>query len=146
MAGQVQSLERLEARLAAVKSDLADKTGRVYRWIAVIKDTPVGTVSLTDPDWSHGHAEIGYLVAPALRGRRIGTAMVALAIGQAFAAGLYRIIAIVHHQNIASQRLVVGLGFRHEGLMRQHNICAGERADHMLYGLLKPEFTPPQPR
>ena len=142
MAGQAHGLERLEARLAAVKSDLADRTGRVYRWIAVLGDQPVGTVSLTDPDWTHGHAEIGYLVAPALRGRRVGSAMVSLAIEGAFKAGLYRVLAIIHHENRASQRLVEGLGFRREGLMRQHNVCMGERADHLLYGLLKPEFRP----
>ena len=142
MAGQKQSLERLEARLAAVKSDLADHTGRLYRWIAVIKDVPIGTVSLTDPDWTHGHAEIGYLVAPAARGRHIGSRMVSIAIDAAFRAGLYRILAIIHHENLASQRLVEGLGFQREGLMRQHNVCAGRRADHLLYGLLKPEFPP----
>jgi RimJ/RimL family protein N-acetyltransferase len=145
MAGQAQGLERLEARLAHVKSDLADKGGRVYRWIAVIGDAPVGTVSLTDPDWTHGHAEIGYLVAPERRGRGVGGRMVSLAIDAGFAAGLYRILAFIHHENIASQRLVEGLGFRREGLLRQHNVCAGERADHLLYGLLKPEYRPVRP-
>jgi RimJ/RimL family protein N-acetyltransferase len=142
MAGQAHGLDRLEARLAAVKSDLADRSARVYRWFAVIGDDPVGTVSLVDPDWTHGHAEIGYLVAPARRGRGVGAAMVSLAIEAGFAAGLFRIIAIVHDENVASQRLVERLGFRREGLMRQHNICAGVRADHLLYGLLRPEFRP----
>jgi RimJ/RimL family protein N-acetyltransferase len=142
MAGQPQSLERLAARLAAAKSDLAERGGRLYRWIALVKDVPVGTVSLTDPDWVHGHAEIGYLVAPELRGRRLGSRMVSLALDKAFRAGLYRIIAIIHDGNVASQRLVIGLGFKEEGLLRQHNICAGVRADHRLYGLLQPEFRP----
>ncbi|MBI3497822.1 MAG: GNAT family N-acetyltransferase [Proteobacteria bacterium] len=142
MAGKVQSLERLVARLQAVKTDLADRGGRLYRWMAVVKDVPIGTVSLSDPDWTHGHAEIGYLVAPELRGRGVGSRMVSLAIERAFAGGLYRLIAIIHEENGASERLVERLGFRREGLMRQHNICAGERADHVLYGLLKPEFRP----
>src|SRR5258708_9255796 len=106
MAGQPQGIDRLAARLGAVKSDLADRTGRLYRWMAVIKDVPIGTVSLSDPDWTHGHAEIGYLVAPELRGRRVGSRMVSLAIEKAFAGGLFRLAAIIHHQNLASHRLV----------------------------------------
>jgi [ribosomal protein S5]-alanine N-acetyltransferase len=53
---------------------------------------------------------------------------------------LNRIEAFVGTENEASKRLVKGLGFTEEGLLRGHYINNGIAEDSLVYGLLKSEF------
>jgi RimJ/RimL family protein N-acetyltransferase len=104
---------------------------------------PVGAVSLSDVDWIHRFGEVGYMIAPESRGRGHGRAMVAAALHLGFSGGLERITAGICTDNAASIRLVEGLGFQREGLLRRHAIIEGQRRDHFLYALLKEEWRPP---
>ena len=54
--------------------------------------------------------------------------------------GLYRIEAFAGPANTGSIRLLEGLGFTKEGLLRSHYNKAGELQDSVCYGLLKPEY------
>jgi RimJ/RimL family protein N-acetyltransferase len=135
-------LDEWAEKLAAAKSDLADRSGDLYRWIAEVDGTPIGSLSLSYVDWTQLHCEIGYLTAPEARGRGYGKTMVAATLDLGFAAGLERIMAFICTDNEPSVRLVEALGFRREGLLRRHAIIEGERRDHYLYALLQEEWRP----
>lgn len=53
---------------------------------------------------------------------------------------LNRIEAFISPNNIASQKLVTGLGFKQEGLLREHYCKNGVIEDSMVFGLLKKDF------
>ena len=135
-------LDEWAAKLATAKSDLADRSGELYRWMAEDDGVPVGSVSLSYVDWIQLFCEVGYVVAPEARGRGLGRAMVAGVLNLGFACGLERIMAFICTDNPASVRLVESLGFQREGLLRRHAIIEGERRDHFLYALLRNEWVP----
>jgi [ribosomal protein S5]-alanine N-acetyltransferase len=54
--------------------------------------------------------------------------------------GLNRIEAFTHPENIASRKLLTGIGFKEEGLLKQH-YCVNEKIeDSLVYGLLRNEY------
>ena len=126
--------------LAKAKTDLSDRSGELYRWMAEDDGVPIGSVTLAYVDWNHLFAELGYVVAPEARGRGHGRAMSAAALALGFAAGLERITAYICTDNPASIGLAESLGFQREGLLRRHAVIEDERRDHYLYGLLAEEW------
>lgn len=56
---------------------------------------------------------------------------------------LDRIEAACLPENLASVRVLEKAGFRREGYARGYLAIAGRRRDHLLYGLLKADFFPP---
>lgn len=56
---------------------------------------------------------------------------------------LDRIEAACLPENLASVRVLEKAGFRREGYARGYLAIAGQRRDHLLYGLLKADFFPP---
>ena len=79
----------------------------------------LGSVSLHSADAENGGAEIGYWVAPAARGRGVGTAALSAATRFAFGAlGLHRVELFHALENVASCRLAERAGFRLEGVHR----------------------------
>ncbi|MFE0589729.1 GNAT family N-acetyltransferase [Micromonospora echinospora] len=62
--------------------------------------------------------EIGYWVAPWARGRGVATAATRALAGHAFANGLERLELLTDGDNVASQRVALAAGFRHEGVRR----------------------------
>ncbi|MBM3549795.1 MAG: GNAT family N-acetyltransferase [Alphaproteobacteria bacterium] len=133
-------LDEWAAKLATAKSDLADRSGELYRWIAEVDGTPLGSVSLSYVDWDQLFCEVGYVMAPEARGKGHGKAMVAATLDLGFSSGIERIMAFICTDNPASIRLVESLGFCREGLLRRHAIIEGERRDHYLYAMLKEEW------
>ncbi len=80
----------------------------------------LGSVSLHSVDAEQGSAEVGYWVAPAARGRGVGTAALSAAARFAFGAlGLHRVELFHAVENPASCRLAERAGFVVEGLHRQ---------------------------
>ena len=136
-------LDTWAAKLASAKSDLSDRSGELYRWIAEFDDVAVGSVSLSYVDWNHLSCEVGYVMAPERRQQGLGRPMVAAALSLGFSAGLERMTAYICTDNHASIRLVESLGFQREGLLRRHAIIEGERRDHYLYAVLKEEWRRP---
>lgn len=104
----------------------------------------IGSVLLFKHDEGSARVEIGYVV-----GRphwRSGYAREALAgvCGHAFAElGLRRIEAEVNPDNIASHRLLLALGFVHEGRLRQRWVGKGRAYDTNVYGCLAGEWPAP---
>ncbi|MBY8872222.1 GNAT family N-acetyltransferase [Micromonospora sp. PLK6-60] len=122
--------------LAGTSADLAildAATGAVAGGCALVHDEP-----------ATGQAMLGYSLLPEARGRGLATRVVHLVTAWAFEIGLARIWAGTRPENVASQRVLERVGFRHEGLLRGRLPgAAGTRVDSVLYGLLA---TDPRPR
>jgi len=78
----------------------------------------LGAVSLQRAQVDRAQAETGYWVAPWARGRGVGTAAVRALAAAAFEAGLARIELCTEWENVASQKVALGAGFRREGVRR----------------------------
>lgn len=142
----------LAARLARASASLAElgaaraagsRTGPdEWRRAVLLDGRLVGVVSLRDYDARMLKAEIGYQVAPEAQGRGIGTAAVRALCAAAFAeTPLRRLIALIHEDNLASRRLIERVGFRLEGILREHYLIEGRPANEAAYGLLRGEAT-----
>lgn len=86
-------------------------------------------------------AELGYGIGTAFRGRGLATQAVKQFVTNAFAqTPLRKITALVHEQNLASQRVLEKVGFIREGLLREHFLINGEPVNEILYGLLSSDL------
>ncbi|MNJ62415.1 hypothetical protein D3C77_582550 [compost metagenome] len=56
--------------------------------------------------------------------------------------GLNRVEALVHHRNESSRKLLHGLGFTLEGLLREYQKTESGCVDLLMYSLPKKEFAP----
>ncbi len=103
--------------------------------------TVAGSVALSRYSARMLTAEIGYQIAPEKQGRGLGAAAVAAFVAQVFAeTPLRKIVAIIHVSNTASRRLVERLGFRCEGILREHFLIDGVPVDEAYYGLLRADW------
>ena len=101
----------------------------------------VGTVTAFNLSRTMGYTEIGYMIGARHHGRGIGTRAVKLLVDRLFGqTDLHRIFATVSVHNEPSIRLLERLGFRREGVLREHFVIAGERTDEIVFGLLRPEW------
>lgn len=92
----------------------------------------------------HNRAEIGYVLTDETSKRK-GYMKEALPyiIDYGFdRMNLHRIEAMVGPDNQASLRLVKGLGFVEEGLLREHYFIDGKFYDSLVFSLLKKEYNP----
>jgi RimJ/RimL family protein N-acetyltransferase len=104
----------------------------------------LGFVALIRIDWDAGEAEIGYLVAPAARGRGVAGRAIGLTSSWGLEElGLQRIEAWIDVENVASQRVVERVGYRREGVRRSSAFKEGVRVDMAIYSLLPGQL--PQP-
>lgn len=87
-------------------------------------------------------AEIGFTLSARYQGRGYATEAVRALIARLFTEmRLLRLAAECDARNAASARLLERVGFRREGLRRQHTWIKGEWTDDLLYGLLATEYT-----
>ncbi len=97
----------------------------------------VGLALAPQIDREAGEIELGYIVAPAARGRGAGTAILHLLTRWAFediqAQRAYLIIDVDNH---ASRRVAERSGYRLEGVMRSIHVKPGRRADAELWSRL----------
>jgi ribosomal-protein-alanine N-acetyltransferase len=136
------TVEELARRLSALSvSDLSDRRRSEFRWMIARGPEVIGTVAAPNPSWSMGYIEIGYMLGEEYQGRGLGTRAVALFVEKLFReTTLHRVYATVSVENVPSCRLLERLGFRREGVMREHYLIQGRRVDEVLYGLLRHEW------
>jgi ribosomal-protein-alanine N-acetyltransferase len=83
------------------------------------------------------------MLAESHHGRGLGTRAVSLLVDKLFTdTDLERLYALVAAENTPSCRLLERLGFKREGLMREHYVIQGARVDEIIYGLMRREWTP----
>ncbi len=134
--------EGLLKRLLAASSDLADPSATSFRWMVEYEGRIIGTVALRELSRKQGRVEVGYMLLSEYHGRGLGTRMVEGLLGRLFAAWpfLHRVWLTTAHDNEASQALARKLGFRLEGVMREHYLIQGQRKDQQVWGLLRSEW------
>lgn len=133
-------LERLELELSVATGDLTDKSRDGFRWLVGNKGTIVGTAMAHPVSWRMGHASIGVLIDEDWHGHGIGTTATRLLTERLFDAGLRRVMAYISPGNTASIRMVEGLGFCREGVLRDHVLIEGRPSDQALYALLERDW------
>jgi RimJ/RimL family protein N-acetyltransferase len=88
-------------------------------------------------------AELGYVVAPAARGRGVGSQALALLTDWAFAdLGAERLELMISVENEPSKRVAGRCGYRLEGVLRSIFVKPGLRDDMELWSLLRGDARP----
>jgi RimJ/RimL family protein N-acetyltransferase len=95
-------------------------------------------------DDAEGEAELGYMVAPAARGRGMGTAILRALTAWAFAElPVQRLRLVVDVENPASLRVAERSGYVREGVLRSVHFKGGKRIDAVLLSRLPSDPAPP---
>ncbi len=104
-------------------------------------NTLIGTCVLFRFDHEQGSAELGYALGQTFWGHGyMREALPAFLRYGFFALNIRRIEAAADSGNLASHKLLLALGFSHEGLRRQNWLNKGEIVDSNVYGLLRNEW------
>lgn len=141
------SLEQLGRRLELEGSDLRDlATQNTFRWFVLVDGALAAQVSLQGVNRMMLTGEIGYQVGERFQGRGIATRAMGALVGKVFAeTDLRKLYAHVHDENLASCRVLEKLGFRREGLLREHYLIRGQPVNEAFYGLLRREWATGMP-
>lgn len=101
----------------------------------------IGTCLLFRFEPASARAELGYVLGQPYWGAGYMHEALSALLGFAFETlALRRIEAEVDPRNLASDRLLLRLGFTREGLLRQRWVMKGEAKDSNIYGLLRDEW------
>ncbi|MEA2425010.1 MAG: [ribosomal protein S5]-alanine N-acetyltransferase [Thermoleophilaceae bacterium] len=107
-------------------------------------DVMIGGVNFHGVRSDHRRAEVGFWLAPAARGRGIGSGAVAAACRWAFGRwDLVRIEMTTLPGNEGSLALARKIGFEREGLLRRRNLERGNQVDIVMLGLLRDDLAAP---
>jgi len=133
--------------LAAADALLADvhrgfRAGTLFQWGVEAAGGPlVGTCTLAGLDRANRRAELGFALGRAHWGRGYMASALPAVLEFAFTKlGLGRLVADTDPRNVASIRALERLGFRREGVLREHYLIQGEPQDAVVYGLLRTEW------
>ena len=135
-------VEQLRERVSQELTDLSKiYDGNLFRWVVKYNGIWVGTVALTNINSMMKYAEIGYGIAEDYQGKGLGKLAVQAMIDKIFEeTDLRRLMAHVYEGNTASCKLLERLGFKKEGVLRQHYIINGEPVNECVYGLLRSDY------
>ena len=118
--------------------DAGREDGSAEGFAAVDDDgTFLGLALAPEIDREAAELELGYIVAPAARGRGVATAMLRELTSWAFSeAGALRIVLIIDVGNPASERVAERCGYVREGVMRSLHLKQRIRIDAALWSRL----------
>lgn len=136
-----QSLDDTQAWLQRLQASY-DRREALF-WCLTRKgdDTVIGTCTFWNFDPSFQCAEVGYELHPAYGQQGIMAEAVSAILTYGFRKlGLHRIEANPLADNTPSERLLLKLGFTHEGTLRQRHFFRDHFADQLYFGLLKEEW------
>jgi RimJ/RimL family protein N-acetyltransferase len=98
----------------------------------------LGFAAIVDLDLEHREGEIGYMVAPAARGRGIAPRAVELLTRWGFdELGLVRLELRIDVQNAASERVAARTGYQRDGVLRDVHFKDGLRCDLAVWSRLR---------
>ncbi len=139
---------QLRAELAAHRPEaLYTGRGEKFQWIITADREPAGWITLVVTNWDHGLAEFGYALATAYQRRGLmAPAIEQLLADLFFNTAIERLEARCSVENAASRKVLEGLGFRHEGVLRGYFRLRGERVDNHLYAMLRDDYLALTPR
>ena len=114
------------------------ESGRMVTLLAFADDELLGYASIdrSQLQWSSHVAEIRVVVSEAARGKGLGRLLVEQAFQAAVASGIEKLVARMTPDQKGAVAAFEGLGFRPEGLMRNHvRDLSGEKHDLLVMGL-----------
>ena len=142
-----RSLADGQAWLARIERMHAAGSGQ--QWVVTVRPEGrapaevIGSCLLFRRDEGSARAELGYVLGRAHWGQGLMREALVGLVTEAFTVfGLRRLEAEVNPLNQPSCRLLEGLGFVPEGLLRQRWVAKGLTYDTRLYGLLRDEWAP----
>jgi RimJ/RimL family protein N-acetyltransferase len=98
----------------------------------------LGFAAIVQIDLEAREGEIGYLVAPAARGRGVARRAVSLLTAWGFdEIGLVRLELRIDVANGPSERVAEGAGYRLDGIMRSKHVKEGRRAHLGVWSRLR---------
>lgn len=100
-----------------------------------------GGIGVRNEDRERGHAEVGYWIAPWARRRGYAVEATRMITAHLFRQGFHRVHLLIATGNHASQAVARRAGFTEEGILRQALPVPGGRADAVLFGMLRGEFS-----
>ncbi|RYZ92730.1 MAG: N-acetyltransferase [Proteobacteria bacterium] len=141
---RVASVEELRVRLSKSGVDLSDlESTKEFLWFVAEGKSLVGQVSIQNVNAAMLTAEVAFTVAPEARSRGIASAAVLALTDLVFKAStIRRLTALVHDGNIASKQVLTKVGYKQEGLLREHFLVNGKPTDEAYFAILKAEFQP----
>ena len=127
-----------------VNAAVADKSGYMFVIIANETNTPIGTARLHNINIKSGTCNLGIMIGDKKQwGKGMGTKVYRLLIFFAFnQLNIRRIWEAIHADNLISLAMFERLGFKREGILREHILTNRGPVDKILLGLLKKEWTP----
>lgn len=131
-----------DVRTPVSEDDVAATVERddTHVFLACRGETPVGSTSLKRIDLEGRKAELGYWIAPDQRDNGYATEAADLCLTHAFdELGLHKVWARTVGDNEASNRVLEKLGFRREGVLREHWYGFERYVDEYRFGLLRSE-------
>jgi RimJ/RimL family protein N-acetyltransferase len=96
----------------------------------------LGVAVVPQIDRSTRTAELGYVVAPAARGRGVAVEALRLLTAWAFAEGMERLELLISVDNEVSKRVASRCGYVREGVLRSHYFKGGLREDTEIWARL----------
>jgi [ribosomal protein S5]-alanine N-acetyltransferase len=140
----VPTLTELEQAEALVTSmDALYASGKGLRWgVYTLEDCLfIGTCGYHDWDHKRQRAEISYDLGPHSWGQGYMREALLAVLDFGFKTlKLHRIEALVDPADKRSQNLLYGLGFKMEGVLRDHDFLKGRFQDDMVFALLQQDW------
>jgi RimJ/RimL family protein N-acetyltransferase len=103
----------------------------------------VGVGLAVDINRDEAQAELGYIVAPAVRGRGVASSLLRQLTDWAFAElGSFRLVLLIDVANVPSQRAAANAGYQLEGVLRSTYVRQGRRSDTAIWSRLKSDPAP----
>jgi RimJ/RimL family protein N-acetyltransferase len=123
--------------------DLYHARGDRFDWIVSVFRQPAGWITLVIHSWEHGLAECGYSLSTSFQRKGIMPLALRQLVTELFGrTRLHRLEARTAVDNVASQKVLEGLGFRREGHLKAYFQLEGQWVDNYLYALLSEEWEP----
>jgi RimJ/RimL family protein N-acetyltransferase len=135
-------VEVLRQRLSKASSDIAlfDRADS-FIWLLKAENEVVGNMNIHNINKTMLTAEIGYMIAPKMRGKGFATFSVRHLTQLCFEkTPLRKLIAYVHEDNLPSRRVLEKLGYKAEGLLREHYLIDGAPVNEVIYGILSKDW------
>jgi len=118
-----------------------EERGEGHQLVILYDRRLVGFLGMHRIDWTHRNTSLGYWLIPSFQGRGIMTRAASALVEYAFHhMRLHRIEIRAAVENARSRRVAERLGFREEGVLREVEWLGDRFVDHVVYGLLEPEW------
>ncbi|WP_394781477.1 GNAT family N-acetyltransferase [Undibacterium sp.] len=135
------SMEQADTMIARDMKAMEEGTYLRLGLVRPEDDVLIGGCTLFHLDEQCRRAEIGYELLPDMWGQGYMREALAALLEFGFTEmSLNRVEADVDPRNAPSANILVRLGFKHEGLLKERWIVNGEKADTAFYGLLCAEW------